>query len=944
MFINSYYVLVQDTENKSKESDNSEESESSAGEDANVAQQPHQLPPPYYVNYPFYPNIQNSKITNPIHQMNLITQQHHAQTRHHLYQQQQQMIQAHKQRGRKGSHRTQSPSKMRLHNQAIDANTASLLRHHHMSQQQKGAGHKAGSLPYKTPEPVASASFRGLLEAEDVPTASSPAKIEKPDGQQPQAYLSVMKLDKNKGQGPLIESYPVHGSFKSTVPRAPKLGSPKGSQPGSPGNKKTVSATQSCVLPSHQQAGPKPIYTAASPAQIHKVSNPARLPPGYDMQQQIYRYPHPIGYNQGSINPVMFKPVSTPAPPYEDTSKIVQPTLILSPKRALTSDFKPDDSISAAIQDHLTSDDLWMTDDTNFDISDLANYLDGGSNSAIPDDLIEQKIEPVKPGVVEKEVAPVVEEVKKEEIEPTVPTVPALLISEGVRKSLRERRASTKLLESGGENIISPKITVPVPSKPNTITVLPALDGPSSSKASASHSNPSPIPTSCHQRKTRTSVSETYGAATGSRRNSPPSLVRGVPTSPLKQKLKQYVLERQARQAANITPPRTLPCDSSSAHRSPGPIDNNMIQRRLSQSPSPTNWQQLIQFGRNSPNFIASLSPRSKQALFDMQCKDSRLSPYCHTSPIPSELISKREAVSPKLSSKSPKNTAKSPITNPPLFVEPKPQIKEEQIEAPPPKPQHIITSKPTVLQQTAEVKPHSGSDDRAGGLDQLKSSTESTKLSKSVPTTPEGGYNTRKIKVQTFALLGQKPKSRKSSGSSTKNSPRGSSSSSAKSPSIGEPESIKSESMKSESIKSESMKSPPKEPLKSSVIQTAPHSTISVTYPKCLGLISPEKRIPKSEALDNPFEPVFTTTASEIISPFKDSISSQHLPSSFDIHFDETELFMETEEGHAAAEEQITRPPMQADSDLTTPLVGDINLEGKDKDRLKDLGLESFG
>ena len=867
--------------------------------------------------------------------MNLMTQQHHAQTRHHLYQQQQQMLQAHKQRARNkgnGSHRTNSPSKMRLHNQAIDANTASLLRHHHMSQQQKGGPHKPSTvpLPYKTPETVSPASFRGLLETEDTPRASSPAKTEKPDIQQPQAYLSVMKLDKTKGQGPLIESYPVHGSFKSTVPRTPKLASPKGPQPGSPGNKK--STPQSSVVTPHQHVGPKPLYTAASPAQIHKVSNPARLPPGYDMQQQIYRYPHPIGYNQSSNNPAMFKPVSAPVPPYntEDAGNIVQPTPILSPKHgAQSTDLKPDDSISAAIQDHLTSDDLWMADDTNFDISDLANYLDGGSNSAIPDDLIEQKVEPVKVDSATKEESPAIEQVKKEE-EELATSVNAAVTTEGIRKSLRERRASTKLLESG-ETIIPPKITVPVPSKPITVPMNPTPEI-LTTKMPTIHNSPSPVATSnTHQRKPRTSISEIHGASSSSgKRNSPPALVRGVPTSPLKQKLKQYVLERQARQAANRTPPRTLPSDGA-AHRSPGSIDNSMLQRRLSQSPSPTNWQQLIQFGRSSPNFIASLSPRSKQALFDMQCKDSRMSPYCHNSnsPIPSEMISKKEAVSPKLS-------AKSPITNPPLFVEPKPQIKEEQIEAPPPKPLHPGTApKPSGTHTASTSKQLSGGNDNKDcTLDPIKLGSDGPRLSKSVPTTPEGGYNTRKIKVQTFALLGQKPKSRKSSGSSSKHSPRNSStSSSTKSP--------------SSTAEPEPMKSSPKEAIKSTEPTSKPHqqTTVTDTPPKCLGLTTPEKLIPKSEGLDNPFEPVFTTTASEIISPFKDSISSQHLPSSFDLHFDETELFMEAEEaGTGGGEEQVTRPPMLADSDLTTPLVPEITLEGKDKDCLKDLGLESFG
>ncbi|XP_063690019.1 hormone receptor 4-like isoform X4 [Bolinopsis microptera] len=355
---------------KSKESDLSEESESSAGEESSSAHStpthhlPHQIPPPYYVNYPFYPNMQNTKITNPIHQMNMIAQQYHAQNRHHLFQQHM-MHPQHKQRGRKSSHTNrsapQSPSKMRLHNQAIDANTASLLRHHHLTQQQKATGQKvpgqAAPVRYKTPEPVAPASFRGMLESDEVAAAGSPAKCEKSDGQQPQAYLSVMKLDKNKGQGPMIESYPVHGSFKSTVPRAPKLASPKGSQPGSPGS--AVSKKTSAPSPSQgaapQQIIAKPHFNPVTPAQIQKVSNPARLPPGYDMQQQIYRYPQPMGtYPHPGNNPAMFKPVSVPAPvpnTEEKGGQIVQPTPIMSPKPVPVSgqapDLKPDDSISA---------------------------------------------------------------------------------------------------------------------------------------------------------------------------------------------------------------------------------------------------------------------------------------------------------------------------------------------------------------------------------------------------------------------------------------------------------------------------------------------------------------------------------------------------------------------------------------------------------------------
>ena len=874
---------------------------------------------------------------------------------------------------------------MRLHNQAIDANTASLLRHHHLTQQQKATGQKgpgqAAPVRYKTPEPAVPASFRGMLESDEVATAGSPAKSEKSDGQQPQAYLSVMKLDKNKGQGPMIESYPVHGSFKSTVPRAPKLASPKGSQPGSPGS--AVSKKTSAPSPSQgaapQQIIAKPHFNPVTPAQIQKVSNPARLPPGYDMQQQIYRYPQPMGtYPHPGNNPAMFKPVSVPAPvpnTEEKGGQIVQPTPIMSPKPVAVSgqapDLKPDDSISAAIQDHLTSDDLWMADDTNFDgnfdISDLANYLDGGSNSAIPDDLMDQKTEPVKPEP--KDEKTVKEEPKVKQPDPASFPPTSIITAEGVRKSLRERRASAKLLESG-ESTIPPKITVTVPGtipvKPNTITVLPSIETlatkppPVTSTSSSSSSSSSQTPS--QQRKPRTPISDIHGTNPSNRRASPPALNKVVPTSPLKQKLKQYVLERQARQAANRTPPRTVQSETA-AHKSPGGsvgIENPLIQRRMSQSPSPTNWQQLIQYGRNSPNFIASLSPRSRDALFNIQNKDPRMSPYCRTSPVPADLTTKKEAVSPKpASSKSPRPNTKSPksstsstedppisttsvqkstISNPPLFVEPKTYIKEEPIEAPPPKTNVPVQAIQPPLEHS---RPVSKSNDHTS-LTSSKSvplqiklqsgSTEVPRLSKSVPTTPDGGYNTRKIKVQTFALLGKNPKSKKSS-ENLKHSPRHTLS--MKAPKVEQPQA-----------------DPPKPP------QLQPPRPPQPQPPKSLDLKdkTPEKVIPKTENLENPFEPVFTSTSTEIISPFKD-VTSRHLsiPTSFDINFDEADLFnMEVDETETKVEqnvsmedqEQVTRPPMQADSDLTTPLVGELSLEGKGKDCLKDIvGLDSpFG
>ena len=889
----------------------------------------------------------------------------------------------HKQRGRKSSHANrsapQSPSKMRLHNQAIDANTASLLRHHHLTQQQKASGQKCPGQPapvrYKTPEPTASTSFRGMLESEEVAGVSSPSKTEKSDGQQPQAYLSVMKLDKNKGQGPMIESYPVHGSFKPTVPRAPKVASMKGSQPGSPSS--ATSKKSSAPSPSQgappQQIIAKPHFNPVTPAQIQKVTNPARLPPGYEMQQQIYRYPQPMGsYPHPGNNPAMFKPVSVPAPVpnAEESNQIVQPTPIMSPKpvSGQVSDLKPDDSISAAIQDHLTSDDLWMADDTNFDgnfdISDLANYLDGGSNSAIPDDLIDQKTEPVKSKPEEEK--PVEEKQKVKDPEPAALPPASITTPDGVRKSLRERRASAKLLESG-EATIPPKITVSVPctipAKPNTITVLPSIDTLTSRPTSLTTTSTTPSQTPSQQRKARTPISDIHGTTPSNRRSSPPALNKVVPTSPLKQKLKQYVLERQARQAANRTPPQTVQPETPSVHtKSPGSvgIENPLIQRRMSQSPSPTNWQQLIQYGRNSPNFIASLSPRSRDALFNIQNKDPRMSPYCRTSPVPTDLTTKKEAVSPKPASKSPRSTTKSPksstssiedpptttanaqkppISNPPLFVEPKTYIKEEPIDAPSPK-----TTAPT---EHAQLPPDqtgkaSKSIESQPGLPegssksvplQIKLSaaaSEGQRLSKSVPTTPEGGYNTRKIKVQTFALLGQKPKTRKNSENSAKNSPRHTPTD--KSPKVEDPQA--------------DVKGVP-----------APRPT-QPEAPKSLDLKTktPEKVVPKSENMDNPFEPVFTSASSEIISPFKDVIPSRHLslPSSFDINFDEADLFMEVDETEGKVEqnvsleeqEQVTRPPMQADSDLTTPLVADITLEGKGKDCLKDIvGLDSsFG
>ncbi|XP_063690011.1 uncharacterized protein LOC134822724 isoform X2 [Bolinopsis microptera] len=601
-----------------------------------------------------------------------------------------------------------------------------------------------------------------------------------------------------------------------------------------------------------------------------------------------------------------------------------------------------------------------MADDTNFDgnfdISDLANYLDGGSNSAIPDDLMDQKTEPVKPEP--KDENTVKEEPKVKQPDPASFPPTSIITAEGVRKSLRERRASAKLLESG-ESTIPPKITVSVPGtipvKPNTITVLPSIETlatkpPPVTSTSSSSSSSSQTPS--QQRKPRTPISDIHGTNPSNRRASPPALNKVVPTSPLKQKLKQYVLERQARQAANRTPPRTVQSETA-AHKSPGGsvgIENPLIQRRMSQSPSPTNWQQLIQYGRNSPNFIASLSPRSRDALFNIQNKDPRMSPYCRTSPVPADLTTKKEAVSPKpASSKSPRPNTKSPksstsstedppipttsvqkssISNPPLFVEPKTYIKEEPIEAPPPKTNVPVQAIQPPLEHS---RPSSKSNDHTS-LTSSKSvplqiklqsgSTEVPRLSKSVPTTPDGGYNTRKIKVQTFALLGKNPKSKRSS-ENLKNSPR----------------------------HTPSMKAPQADPPKPPQLQPPRPPQ----PPKSLDLKdkTPEKVVPKTENLENPFEPVFTSASAEIISPFKD-VTSRHLsiPTSFDINFDEADLFnMEVDETETKVEqnvsledqEQVTRPPMQADSDLTTPLVGELSLEGKGKDCLKDIvGLDS--
>ena len=826
-----------------KDSECSEESDSSATEESSTQSTPttqvttSQHMQPYYVNYPFQPRFMDKQGAS-LHQMNVYAQQYrHPQP----FPQMMSPTLASAPRGKKKALKPQSPSQVpSSHDKAIDASTAQLLRQHHLAQSKQNPMNQYKVKDIPQPPQIDPNSFRGLLECDNIIDTSKP-KQEKTVGQQPQAYLSVMRLDKNCQQGPMVESYAVHGNFKTAVPRIPKPGSPK----------YTVSNRKQPAERLPHQA-----------TQIQKVINPARLPAGYELQQQqIYRYPHPNMYNMEHSH--MFKPVSVPAPanPPGKEHPVQQPPPIISPKPVTPMSVDPthpDDSISAAIQDHLTSDNLWLADDT-IDISDLANYLDGSSNAAIPEDLIDQKAEP-KVSEAPTEKAPAI---PKQPPPPVVSTAS----DENNKKSLRERRASAKISETPEKEGTSGPSNIPL--KPNKITVLPVSEPSSTSSSQA--------------KKPRAPISDIHGTSPNVRRTSPPAIIKGVPTSPLKQKLQQYILERQARNAANKTPPLVLSEASQLANKSPGSIENPLLQRRLSQSPSPTNWQQLLQYGRNSPGFIASLSPKSRAALFDMQ-KDPRSSPYCRTSPIPlgvgdlkPELkrgeIShlkpelKRESLSPKqsramklapTSSVSMKVPDVSTTTTSKVPVE----VKKETVEATP-----VTTTKQT----TARKQPIN--------LEvQLSRSGVDTRMSKSVPTTPEGGYNTRKIKVQTLALLGQKPhkqKPRKPSDASPRASPMP-------------------DELNSEVVEKQSVKEPPK--------------TVAIMP------VEKPKQEPKTTASYDP--PPFSS--SEMISPFKDVISTTRhlsLPSSFDLtppsSFDDNEIFMEDDvnaknEHSTSLEEQV--------------------------------------
>ena len=734
-------------------------------------------------------------------------------------------------------------------------------------------------------------SFRGLLDSEDIATTDAEKRKQKQQyaGQQPQAYISVMKLNKSAGgAGPMVESYPVHGNFKSYVPRITKSASPKSSRPGSPAGAKGIPAKKPHSSPNPAIPNPK-MYQNHPAAQIQKVSNPSRLPLGFEMQQPIYRYPHPGQMypiipdptpQQHHPHQIVFKPVMVPPQPNkqakpEEVIK-VSPNRSTPPKQVpitFTDQPKPDCSISAAIQDHLTSGftgssehDMYMTDE--IDISDLADYLDGGSNSVLPDDLIEQKA-----AVKTLDVVPGPEPVHsdnsqgsqisdKDDAKNSVVTSSTSdgTISDSeqtniLRKSIRERRASTKLLESSGGGPAFPvKITVsaPLPTKPNTITVLPAI---SELPASTTPSTPKKHKTS--------SLSEIHSVSPSVRRSSPPGISKGVPTSPLKQKLQQYILERQARQAANQTPPRTF-TDQSPNQRSPGApstpgapgsLENPHVHssvRRMSQSPSPTSWQQLFQYGRNSPGFIASLSPRSRSVLLEGGKDRNMTSPYYrNTSPIPQQIRDsvdgqkvelKMENLSPNMS-KSPRNilpsTSKSEDNRSVLII-PGNQIRSPKSNFKPVAVKEFVEPKILPIKQEADESPVTKirpppQDPRTPTDPRLVMMAGSKAVGGAK--TPEGGpYNTRKIKVPTLALLGKKEvpekKPKKPSDIIKQNVPI---------------------QPKIEQQKPSEPK-PPQQPIL--IAKTPEKAPVSSDY-----------------SVQNPFQS--TSSSSELISPFKDVISS---------------------------------------------------------------------